>query len=526
MNRALATLRVVPFVALVLGGGCMDRDLTGMDPVVQALTILTVPQPPSGKVDILVVVDNSGSMSQEQAALAANFPRLIEELMAPSDSGHAAVTDLHVGIISTDLGSAGYDLSTCGNGELGYDLGDDGRLRSTPSPTVGGCAASYPLFLSRVRDQADYPLEQMGADFQCLATLGTNGCGFEQQIEAARKALVEHARPGGVNEAFLRPDSILAVLWVTDEEDCSVADPTILDPRRTDLVHLNLRCYVHQEMLKRVDEMISALRALRSNPDDFVVAMVAGVPFEGTDGDTCQGRGDQLGGCLDLPIMQYRVDPAAPGTLLPVCTNPSGWGHALPGRRFVEAARLLGHRATVFSICNDDWRPAVEGVLDLIRVPLDRVCFAHELALDPATCRAECDVVEVLSDDRACPDGRAEADPPTVTEPDGTVRRRCVIPQAERLPEADGSCPTTAASGWYYVPRADSGAADCDQVLFADDAVPQAQSDTRLECRTYVCPRERQCGAASNPGGRCCGEDELCLLDGDPLAAGQCVPAI
>lgn len=526
MIRALATFRVVPcLVVVVVAAGCMDRDLTGLEPVVQAQMILTVPQPPSGKVDILVVVDNSGSMQEEQEALAANFPRLIEELMAPSNPEHNAVTDLHVGIVSTDLGSPGFELSTCGNGRLGFAGGDDGRLLDTPSPAVGGCAPSYPLFLSRVRDQPGYPLSRMAEDFRCLATLGTRGCGFEQQIEAARKALVEHVRPGGVNDGFLRPNSILAVLWVTDEEDCSVADPAILDPRRDDLGHLNLRCYFHPEMLRRVDEMLGELRALRANPRDFVVAMIAGVPFEGSDGAACQGPGDRLGGCLGRPIMQYQVDPASPGTLLPACTNPSGWGHALPGRRFVEAAQLLGSQATVYSICNDDWRPAMNGILDLIRGAMDHVCFPHQLALDPATCRAACDVVEILSDDRPCPDGRVEADPPTVTEPDGRVRRRCVIPQAERVPGPDGSCPTTAASGWYYVPRAQSGDADCDQVLFAADAVPEALSDTRLECLTYICPAQRQCGPASNPGGRCCPEGEVCAA-ADPLAGGVCVPAL
>jgi hypothetical protein len=225
----------------------------------------------------------------------------------------------------------------------------------------------------------------MGEDFRCRATLGTRGGGFEQQSVAARKARVEHARPGGLNDGFLRPDSILAVLWVTDEEDCSVADPVILDPRRDDLGHLNLRCYFHPEMLRRVDEMLGELRALRANPRDFVVAMITGVPFEGSDGAACQGPGDRLGACLGRPIMQYQVDPASPGTLLPACTNPSGWGHALPGRRFVEAAQLLGSQATVYSICNDDWRPAMNGILDLIRGAMDQVCFPHELALDPAT---------------------------------------------------------------------------------------------------------------------------------------------
>jgi hypothetical protein len=61
-------------------------------------------------------------------------------------------------------------------------------------------------------------------------------------------------------------------------------------------------------------------------------------------------------------------------------------------------------------------------------------------------------------------------------------------------------------------------------VLFAADAVPEALSDTRLECLTYICPAQRQCGPASNPGGRCCPAGEVCAA-ADPLAGGVCVPA-
>jgi hypothetical protein len=516
----IRTLDLVRSAALATGlvfAGCMDRDLTGMDPNVQSVTSLVVPQPPSGKVDILVVVDNSGSMKEEQAALVANFPTLIDELMNPTDPANHAVTDLSVGVVTTDMGSFGYALNTCNNGALGYLGGDDGCFRNTGSVEVGGCLSSYPLFLQRNGLNAgSYPLAQMGTDFRCIATLGTNGCGAEQQMEAARRALVDQTGVGRCNAGFLRPDSILAVLWVTDEEDCSVADPRLLDPDATsEFGHPNIRCYFNEDKLKRVDDMIGQLRALRPNPRDFVMAMIVGVPRE----SICEGKGDELEGCLELPPMQYVLDGTAT-QVAPSCSSPSGFGDAYPARRFVQAAQLLGKNALVRSICNDDWRPAVRGILELIQGAVSDVCFPRELALDPATCRAECNIVEILSDDRMCPAGRAEADPPTMTGPTGIVQRRCIIPQAARVPVGDGTCPPTAASGWYYVPSAQS-AAGCDQVLFAADAVPEPLSSTRLECLSYVCPAERRCGGASNPGGRCCGQDQACV-DFDPLTGGTC----
>jgi len=519
MIHPLDAHRIVLAIVAILLVGCMDRDLTSMDPVVQSVTLLEVTQPPSGKVDILVVVDNSGSMTEEQGALALNFPGLIQELMSPSSTEHNPVLDLNVGVVSTDMGSAGYELSTCNNGRLGYAGGDDGCLRNSSS--VAGCDDMYPSFLHRGPDNAPtYALDQMGRDFACVATLGTGGCGFEQQMEAARRALVEQTGAGACNAGFLRNDSILAVLWVTDEEDCSIGEPGIADPTRDgELGHPNIRCYVHPEMLKPVAGMIDQLRALRSNVRDFVLAMIVGVPVA----SICEGYGNRLAGCLDLPEMHYQVV----GTdILPACLNPPGCSgidcrtKAIPGRRFVEAAQLLGGHALVHSICNDDWRPAMNGILDLIQGALTQVCFPHELALDATTCQAECSIVETLVDDGPCPAGRSEADPPTSVDRNGNVQRRCVIAQAARTPLPDGTCPKTASSGWYYVPAAQS-VAGCDQVLFADDAVPTPMSTTQLECLSYVCPAERRCGGGSNPGGRCCGEEETCV-DIDPLAGGRC----
>ncbi|HNN97567.1 MAG TPA: hypothetical protein PKI03_35105, partial [Pseudomonadota bacterium] len=55
--------------------------------------------------------------------------------------------------------------------------------------------------------------------FQCMALVGDGGCGMEAQLEGAKRALDGH-RPD--NNGFLRPGAALAVIFITDEEDCSV----------------------------------------------------------------------------------------------------------------------------------------------------------------------------------------------------------------------------------------------------------------------------------------------------------------
>src|SRR5689334_22770944 len=71
------------------------------------------PEPDPGApliVDVLFVIDDSGSMSEEQAALAAQFPRMVR-ILATGDVDEDGtpdfqpVTDLHVGVVTTNLGT-------------------------------------------------------------------------------------------------------------------------------------------------------------------------------------------------------------------------------------------------------------------------------------------------------------------------------------------------------------------------------------------------------------------------------------
>jgi hypothetical protein len=257
--------------------------------------------------DILVVVDNSMSMAEEQANLAASFPVLIEDLLDPPvDPGsgeplYRPVTDMHIGVVSTDMGTGGYGVETCSDP---ID-GDDGILLHRPSTSVSGCDAAYPTYLSYESEEPDpEQISWISKGFGCIATLGINGCGFEQQLKAAAKALIDHR--DGVNAGFLRADSFLVILFVTDEEDCSVAPGSegIFDTMDSSLGHMNLRCFHHPYMVELIDKYIDAFGTLRSDPDRLFLAFLVGVP----QGDACEGHGDEIPGCLEHPDMVEQVD--------------------------------------------------------------------------------------------------------------------------------------------------------------------------------------------------------------------------
>jgi hypothetical protein len=56
---------------------------------------------------------------------------------------------------------------------------------------------------------------------RCFLPQGVNGCGFESQLESMYLGLVRATTPDEASYGFLRPDSVLAVVLVTDEVDCS-----------------------------------------------------------------------------------------------------------------------------------------------------------------------------------------------------------------------------------------------------------------------------------------------------------------
>jgi hypothetical protein len=66
--------------------------------------------------------------------------------------------------------------------------------------------------------------------FSQLASVGTNGCGIEQHLEATKRAL--DGNP--LNAGFVRDSAFLAVIVIADEDDCSLASSALFDGNRSD----------------------------------------------------------------------------------------------------------------------------------------------------------------------------------------------------------------------------------------------------------------------------------------------------
>ncbi|MEZ4316392.1 MAG: hypothetical protein R3F61_02760 [Myxococcota bacterium] len=136
-------------------------------------------------VDILFVVDNSSSMGNEQQALHTNFPQFMEHFVT---SG----MDYHIGMVSTDMQRAAHS----------------GKLRA---------ARGYRY----INDETDDPI----GVFEDM----TNGLGvLVGSVESGRAAAytaLELIADSSTNTGFLRDEADLHMIFVSDDEDQSGANP-------------------------------------------------------------------------------------------------------------------------------------------------------------------------------------------------------------------------------------------------------------------------------------------------------------
>ncbi len=202
----LPFMRRVPLLLALLAvplAGCPDDQLRPTLP--PDVFVDSWAQQSASKVDVLWVVDNSGSMLEEQENLARNFQSFIE-LFTRGE------IDYRIAVTTTDV------------------LNDKGNFKGSPrilSPQTGNVVTA---FANNIR-------------------VGTSGSANEQGLEAAKMALDRQkqvnapklqqiddckfrctdaaclqACPGQFPIDFLRPDAFVYVIFVSDEEDVSPGD--------------------------------------------------------------------------------------------------------------------------------------------------------------------------------------------------------------------------------------------------------------------------------------------------------------
>jgi len=228
----------------------------------------------ASKVDLLVVVDDSISMGDKHSILKEAVPDLLLRLVNPvctEKGGFASqpaspsdpcpnnmerefkpIDDLHVGMITSSLG--GFEG---GSSQCGVPIGEPGNdgAHLFPSLPRGNVAGTYSGsgFFKWDRAQVSSPpgesdLNRLFQSFSAaVEAVGEVGCGYESTLESWFRFLVDPEPLASVTyaacddagtlclkngpvdsvvlsqrRAFLRPDSLLVILMLTDEDDCSI----------------------------------------------------------------------------------------------------------------------------------------------------------------------------------------------------------------------------------------------------------------------------------------------------------------
>jgi hypothetical protein len=198
--------------------------------------VALVPTSPRQGVDLLFVIDDSVGAEGMQPALQDAFPDFLQTLNAlPS-----GMPDLHIGVISTDLGTRGAldpepgpdigaEPGACiGDGSAGNLLGNSSVTGSFISDLDGGNGTRSTNYTGTLAEA-----------FTSISSLGGTGCGIEQPLQAAVRAL--DGNPA--NAGFLRDDASLAVIVLASEDDCSLARSALLGPDMNTLGPLvSFRC--------------------------------------------------------------------------------------------------------------------------------------------------------------------------------------------------------------------------------------------------------------------------------------------
>ncbi len=281
----LASTGCPPTVDTLFGGGGATGTTSTGGAGTGGDTGGTAPATIVERVDLLLDIDNSRSMADKQTILALAVPDLVKSLVNPgcidvstgsyvstppgpldqcpagTKREYQPVLDIHVGIITSSLGGHGSDA--CASTGAGKQSNDDkAHLISRKDPSLPAMIETYQAsgFLAWDPSQKLNPPGEADLDMDSatdgnttaliptlrdmLLGAGQIGCGYESQLESWYRFLVDPSPPESVTldpdqkvvlngidkvlldqrKRFLRPDSALVIVMLTDENDCSIRE--------------------------------------------------------------------------------------------------------------------------------------------------------------------------------------------------------------------------------------------------------------------------------------------------------------
>lgn len=461
--RVLACAHVLGVTVLV--SGCPDRSISEVQPVQQGVHNKVIPV--NADIDILFVIDNSASTRDKQTLFARNYLNFVAAL----DRFPTGRPNLHLAVVTSTVDIGGQASSPCHpaadqNGTMQNASRDpanrctqptDHRFLSDITKPGGGRQVNYTGTL----DQA----------LSCISHVNDNGCGFEAPLEAMKRAL-DGSHPE--NADFLRPGAFLAVVILSDEDDCSARPQLFTEP--TNLVGRDdfrctstayrcaapispstggsySRCEVRRDSYHYDPDMYAQFLASIKDPSLIAVAVIAGEPTTSLR----TGR-------LSEPFQQDLA-------LLQTCETTIDGKLAIgrPALRLDAFARSFGPRGLFRSVCQADYGPVVADIGALLFQAISP-CLEGELDtrdLSPTNpgLQPDCSVVDVQGLDTA--------------DESETIVPRCRM-LAETSPDVAG-----VPACWWVEPNPTACRTETTLELHVERSVPAAPNTAiRVSCAT------------------------------------------
>jgi hypothetical protein len=252
-------------------------------------------------VDLLFVVDDSPNTLDKQENLRHAFPTFVNTLTAVA----GGLPNLHIGVVTSDVGTKGAEEAhpgpAVGAGPGACSgTGKDGTLQTEGATQIAG---AFIIDVGNPDSTRSTNYNGTLADaFSAIALVGSNGCGFEQSIEAAKLAL--NGNPA--NAGFLRPTANLGIIFLTDEDDCSMSHSALIAANMTLGPLASFRCTRYgvtcdqggtttdemntpgvksachsnesDQYLTRIGDYVTFFKTLKADPRTILIAALAGDP--------------------------------------------------------------------------------------------------------------------------------------------------------------------------------------------------------------------------------------------------------
>lgn len=392
--RGLLVIALLPAVVGCGGGSGIKADGgndAGSDGSAGTLTgTLTTGR----KVDILFVIDDWASTTSQQVKLSTELPVFVQALEGLPDG----LPDLHLAVISADMGGC----------PLVAD-GDHGIFNSAPQGTcLDTTLQGNATFVADDATGAtrNFSGGDLATVLECILPLGASGCAFAQPLASVARSLGADGQPAPAqNAGFLRDDADLAIILLTNQDDCST-------PAGSDL---------YSTSSSRISDPLGPISEYRCNEFGHLCGGVAPPRLSPDPGDLsttltldgCESNEDgklSAGGSFVDEIKNLKTDPsmilavaiAGPPTpytvtwrappdgtdtqpwpaMEPACgpTNDSILGD--PAVRTAQWIAAFGDNGVFESICDNSYTSSLSQIAVRVGLLVDPRCIAGAIQPD------------------------------------------------------------------------------------------------------------------------------------------------